>query len=386
LHDVTGGVSDEDSFDSELTSARPTAADTVTLDHSHVMANSASATLTYDTGGAAAASGNNSHNNPPCYDLIVIKPKALDAPQDIPVGAIAFTDEGSAPSGFSTDAAFDPDFPFLRAPDTEEDGGGTGNHETHYHNPIAGHTHNVLDHSHDNYTAGYADKTFGYPWITGPTPTTPVLAHHEVALTADGAGVSGSQNAPTSSPTYEPAWVKLLIVKNTGAEAATPDDLVIGYVGDVSEATGEIPAGWLLMDGDLGTTDCLDRHIKATVVGGEVGNTGGADSHTHTWSHSHTGPAAHDHPAAESDVQTLYDRVDGATSTTKNAIHHGHTWTISSEVTGASDNGNATVGAADGRQPYRTMVFLKRAAAFVPMNRGLRAGMHELAGGTQRCK
>ncbi len=43
-----------------------------------------------------------------------------------------------------------------------------------------------------------------------------------------------------------------------------------------------IPAGWVVCDGNNGTPNLTDRFIQGTNVTAYIGNTGGAQIHTHT--------------------------------------------------------------------------------------------------------
>jgi microcystin-dependent protein len=98
--------------------------------------------------------------------------------------------------------------------------------------------------------------------------------------------------------------------KATKADRAMMNGVPPGAIVMWSGSIGDIPDGWALCDGNLGTPDLLDRFILGTVEGEDPGETGGASSyalsieqlpsHTHTGStgsagsHSHSGSTTSD--------------------------------------------------------------------------------------------
>ena len=80
---------------------------------------------------------------------------------------------------------------------------------------------------------------------------------------------------------------------------------VTGQIAIWSGAIVDIPAGWLLCDGTLGTPDLRDRFVQGAGDSFVPDATGGANSHVHTFTsngHSHTlsfvGPKVIDAPGA----------------------------------------------------------------------------------------
>ena len=61
-----------------------------------------------------------------------------------------------------------------------------------------------------------------------------------------------------------------------------------------------VPAGWLLCNGANGTPDLRDRFVYGASVDGDIGVTGGSDSHTHTSPNASTA-SAHDHGGSTDD-------------------------------------------------------------------------------------
>ncbi len=63
-----------------------------------------------------------------------------------------------------------------------------------------------------------------------------------------------------------------------------------GIIAIWSGAVGDVPAGWTICDGTLGTPDLRDRFIVGADNTYSVGDTGGSVNHNHTFTgdgHSH---------------------------------------------------------------------------------------------------
>lgn len=71
-----------------------------------------------------------------------------------------------------------------------------------------------------------------------------------------------------------------------------------------------IPAGWLLCNGQNGTPDLRDRFIKGATL--EAGATGGSATHTHA---AHTGVINHTHPVNVTDPGHTHDQMRFPTAT-----------------------------------------------------------------------
>ncbi len=68
----------------------------------------------------------------------------------------------------------------------------------------------------------------------------------------------------------------------------------LGVITAWSGAIGNIPPGWSLCDGTLGTPNLTDRFVPSAGLSFSVGDTGGAVNHTHDFTgdgHTHTLPA-----------------------------------------------------------------------------------------------
>ncbi len=64
---------------------------------------------------------------------------------------------------------------------------------------------------------------------------------------------------------------------------AVPSGVIVGYL------SAAAPSGWVLMDGSNGTTDTRGYCLRGNPVGGTLGGTAGASTHTHSANHAHTG-------------------------------------------------------------------------------------------------
>ena len=85
-------------------------------------------------------------------------------------------------------------------------------------------------------------------------------------------------------------------------------------------AIADIPSGWLLCDGTLGTPDLKNSFVRGAFDEPSVGVTGGSGLHTHDFTssgHQHTVPAGSDLLAGAgqsntTDSQTVTGTTDGA--------------------------------------------------------------------------
>jgi len=339
---------------SSRTSSKPVVRYCVRWSHSHTQIGGNSTAVTYQN--ASAQNTGTTGALPPYYTMIMIGPD--DALQDIPDDAVCFTDESTAPTGFSitdgTAGTPNLDDKFLLGADTGNDGGGTGGTATHTHTS-SGHTHTANSHSHASITCGSATTIGAFSPLSAPTPTTPSAWHHGVSMSSATSSNLDSDSPSTDAISSEPAYIKLLGIQNTSGSATLPDDVVIPWVASAAS----IPAGWDLMDGGGTTTDCRDKQIKVTETPGEIGDTGGADSHTHTVTHNHTTTGTHTHSTGETDHLTTYTIDSGITITAKNA-NHNHTWTVVAKDEPDSDNASPVTDSKDVRYNYRTVVFIKK--------------------------
>ena len=83
--------------------------------------------------------------------------------------------------------------------------------------------------------------------------------------------------------------------KVAAAQGGVPSGVIVMWSGTLAT----IPSGWSLCDGTGGTPDLRDKFIYGWTDGVDPGGTGGATTHTHTYSdlpeHTHGSAGAHTH-------------------------------------------------------------------------------------------
>lgn len=354
-HDFSAAVSDanEVSVDEVLSSGVFIAYQPLALPagHTHAIKTSNSSTITYQNVTASIATDGTA---PPSIRVIVIKPDTIE--RHVPDDAICFTDDSAAPTGYSiTDGGGttdDLDGKFIRGADTGNDGDVTGEGSATHTHTSAAHTHTVDSHTHTPIVSGAASpSTEGS--TSSPTSLIRPLNHHNVSLQNKALTDLSSDAATVNTASTEPAFVKLLGIQNTLGTAATPEGVIVGYVG--TEASLASLEGWELV------SSTTDKQIKITKTVGEIGDNGGSDTHTHTTvNHNHTHSPAHDHIAI---VTMIGSDQRHNTPADVNAIDaltaHTHSWTVTS-TTPVMNSNSFTMSTDDGRLPYRTMIFIKR--------------------------
>jgi hypothetical protein len=151
----------------------------------------------------------------------------------------------------------------------------------------------------------------------------------------------------------DPAYVELLGIQNTSGGALTSEGCIIGYVG--TEASVASLIGWELVN------SATDRQIKITTTIGDIGNTGGSDTHTHATSlHLHIHSGAHTHIGFGTMAASTTRGTGGSTIAAVISItQHTHTWGAAGTIP-ITQNNTFTMSTDDVRLPYRTMIFIKR--------------------------
>lgn len=159
--------------------------------------------------------------------------------------------------------------------DLDPDTGGTSTH-THGHSS-ASHNHTLSSvawaHQHEfnssTGTGSWKGVAGGYLWSISAGGSHTHYIWFDSHTHTIGTG--------TSLPSYY-NLVYLLVDQ----EPPLPKDSIVGWYGSI----GDIPAGWLLCDGSLGTPDLRDKFIKGASSPGATG--GGTHTHTITSASSHT--------------------------------------------------------------------------------------------------
>lgn len=316
--------------------------------HTHLSETSAGATITYQN---KIVTINTTDALPPYRTMIVIKPKLVTA--DVPDDAVCFTDEtptgDGLPTGFAKYAALDGRF--VRGANA---GGANGGAATHDH-ASPGHDHDDDTHSHTQTISGDSDPAFRT--VTGtPEHITIPTKHHRVFLVGKVLNDVNDRAITVDAFSSEPAYIELLGIQNTSGAATTPVGIIVAFVGDADD----IPSNWQICDGNGDTLDCTDKQIKSTGVDGDVGDTGGNNTHTHTSpTHDHTHAGGHNHTSNVTMYQAAVRQYEATLRNAPSAGTHTHSWTIGMG-TPTMQNTVVTMSTDDGRSAYRTVVWIKK--------------------------
>jgi len=313
--------------------------------HNHANFTSGSvASFTCDSPSATYASVS---NDPPYLEVIYITPTTYTF--FLPSGVVGLGDS-AVPSGFNVCDGSNgtPNLvaKYLKGVTGGGDAGGTGGSTTNIH-PLS-HTH-TTSHGHASATsAGPSANTIS----NSGSGTVPTTTHtHAVTLPAP-----SSNNASTDTPstttteTVEPAYKKLLAIQAPDNKKA-PNNIIAMWLGTLAS----IPIGWVLCDGSNGTQDMRDKHLKITATLGEVGNSGGSNTHAHSASgHTHTLTAStHSTSVSHSSSGKT---VTSSGSTTKGETGHNISTNAVSLVLAST---NTTGNSASNEPPFRTVAFIK---------------------------
>ena len=328
--------------------------------HAHVSADSSWATITYSTDAAVI---NNADMKPPWVKASILKPD--DIGQDIPDDAVCFGDSADLPTGFQiTDGAGgtdDLDTLFVIGTDAEANGGDTGGSATHTHTSQL-HNHDPDNHFHARKRCGTSTATAGIEQGISAPPVVHPSAHHEVTLDPKVLADVSNENVTIQAASSEPAHIKLLGIQNTSGSAVLSPGVVLPFVG----AYADLPSSgeWILCDGTGGTQNCDDKQVKITTSTGEIGDTGGSNTHTHTVTDHGHAHGVHNHGATEGDIVDAGVVDTPSVSVMDGAWGHNHVWTIGN-ATPTMQTATITLSTDDGRFDYRTVIWVKYAPADV---------------------
>lgn len=288
--------------------------------------------------------------------VIVISPD--DALQDIPIDGIVLANSDISGTDLKitdgTASTTDLDGDFLFTMTTAGDAGGTGGSASHTHSNPA-HNHTQISHGHG---PANSPASTGFPIFHGATTGSAAnKSHTHVVTSTSTLATNNSNTMPISNASSEPDYIELLGIQNKGAgTVAPPLNTIIPFVGDINT----IPSPWKLCNGTSETTDCQSKQIKVTATVGNIGNTGGSNTHTHSvLGHTHT-QNAHTHtgtsgvPSATATIQTSRSGSQLATST---HTHAEGSWSLAS-ATGSNNSTVATMSTDDVRYLYREVLFI----------------------------
>lgn len=290
------------------------------------------------------------NHEPPFYTVIFIRSLGTHA---VPNGAITLWDyiSGNIPTDW-----FDCDGnngtpnlhdKFLKGATTDADAGTTGGASTH-NSHVINHSHVESSHTHARVQSGSYTATTDFETASGTADS--VQSHsHDIDLDANTIGIAGGNPSSTTATNNEPVHTKLMAIMNGTGATSRPNNIIGMWLGTLAT----IPDGWVLCDGTNDTIDMRDQHLKIG-TSAQVGDTGGANTHTHSDSHGHTG-GNHTHTATV--------EVQGATNNLLNSGNslpkpHGHTANVG--TTSANFGSVATTAdSSDNQPPFRTVAFIK---------------------------
>ncbi|QGH72303.1 MAG: baseplate structural protein [Podoviridae sp. ctg2L5] len=320
--------------------------------HGHV-----SASIGSPSGGSlqnTAVTWSSVNHEPPYYDLIFIKPSGGSVP--VPDDVIVLWNDSTEPSGFNhcdgNNTTPDLKNKYLKGAATAANAGTTGGSLNHAHTVSHGHTAN--SHTHSGASGGRDNSGSRQ---NGSQFTAAHNSHtHTVTLSGATDTVSNYTNTTAgNTDSVEPAYHKLSALQNT---SGGNKNLVAGMIGLWLGSVASIPAGWALCDGTNGTPNLTDKFIKIINTTGEIGNTGGSNTHSHSSiSHTHTATGTHTHTGSTGGPSITQGGIGGGDGYAEG--NHTHTLQSVSSETAVYANGTIDCDASDNQPAYLTAAYIQ---------------------------
>ena len=319
-------------------SAGGSGTDIASMSHTHAMSRGATSFSVTADAGAASSSVSSVLST---YTVIWIQ---ADGTTNIPSGAVMWWQTATAPTNwaYADGTATTPDLrnKYLLGAAVGVDGGTSVAASSHTH--TYSHNHAATAHASHAVTVGAASGTSAHGAGVGAAAT-PSHNHTTGTLATASAtpGSAYSTDATASdAQTPEPSYYKLLPIKKTASAA----DSATGLIGIT---TGSVPTGYVVCDGTNGTPNLNGNtyFIKGANTTGEIGNTGGAATHTHSISHGHTVPA-HTHGSTglsgtQTEAATNIDNASGASAWKLKG--HKHTGGTTGAISGTTTVGTTAL-------------------------------------------
>lgn len=240
---------------------------------------------------------------------------------------------------------------YIRGAGTGNDAGATGGSLTNSHS--IDHVHSVPAHSHAAVTTSAA--VFSTRDYKGTGSSVATYNHVHTANFGNSTAYDTNTNSSIASQSedVEPLHIKIgAIQKKTGGLK------VKGIIGMYLGSVASIPKGWVPCNGDNGTPDMQDYHIKIAADSSEFGNTDGSNTHTHAaQSHSHTA-SGHTHSVALS-THPLDTQEGGATLTGTVRSGNNHAGSTSDSTAPTISSSTTIANSANNEPPYLTAVFVQ---------------------------
>lgn len=280
--------------------------------------------------------------------VVFIKPTSTN--QAVPANACIFWDSDTLPVGGAWSFYTNANDRFIRGADTGADGGAQLGSATHEHS--INHTHSVVSHSHTGTTWGASHcNRQASEWGGGNAHASGCGHSHIVYFSNVNLSSSAySGNAGSADTGIEPVHRKLRLIQNT---SGVPQSIPLGGIVPSLNLT-TAPRGWAMY------TAQQNYHTKITGTNGQVGTTGGNNTHSHAPSNSHTHndtTGAHTHTAGMSGGSG-----DGSTGVSSEyAASAGHTHVVAniSSNTASWNNATTQANATTWEPPYLTATFFK---------------------------
>ncbi len=294
-------------------------------------------------------------NSPPYTELIFIRSTGYNLVPDN--GIVFWGTEDAAPDDFfdcdGDNDTVDLTNQYPRGAATDANAGATGGSTTNNHDIT--HGHGSVSHSHFAAMAGSTpqDKDLG----VGDGPSKVSINHtHNVTLASTSETPNNYVGTAGGAETVEPAYRKLRALQNTSGGKKSPQP---GMIGLTKNDLNRLPPGWVLCDGNNDTPDMRDRYLKIANDSSEVGDVGGANTHTHALgdAHTHIAPGTHTHSGSAS----RFTAITGGTQNSSTHAIREHDHNVSSVGTQTSSWNTAQTSAdsANNEPEYRTFLFIQ---------------------------
>lgn len=152
---------------------------------------------------------------------------------------------------------------------------------------------------------------------------------------------------------------RIAVLEAAAGEEPPASDFPIGGIILWSGNAATIPSGWHICDGTSGTVDLRSKFVYGASADGDVGDEGGATTHTHTNSgtgsdggHSHNVSGTTGTPSSSNTAATGLNTAASST--------HTHSFTTSTTSGGAHSHTVPDTTAASNLPPYIMYYFIQK--------------------------
>jgi hypothetical protein len=254
----------------------------------------------------------------PVGSIIMFHGAIADSPTDFNLC------DGGVHDGYTTPNLVDQ---FVYGANVDGDVDARGGASTHTHSSSG--TGNSSSHTHDTYIQAVGEIAKRQDIHDGFKTAAAGGSHfHSGSKNSSSSGVHSHTIADTASGSSLPLYIKAFYIMNTANAAIEFGDLPVGAI--VAWSSASIPTSWQLADGTNSTLDLRDRFVYGATADGDVGDTGGANTHTHTSAET-ASDGAHSHTASFGTGDTSFSgaisREEGSTYTVA-MTNHSHTFSI----------------------------------------------------------